>query len=132
MDYEARIEELLAKGFCCAEAIVRLGLDLREEENEQLACAASALCRGMHSGCNCGALAGGALLLSMFDKAAAADSMIPELVAWFDKGYGMEYGSIDCRDIAGERMQHRAQRCKPIIIAVCGECVELLKAKSLL
>ncbi len=124
----ASVEERLARGFCCAEAILRFGLDLRREENEQMAATASGLCAGMRSGATCGALTGGVLLLSLFDKTAATGFMIPNLVAWFDQTYGREYGSMDCRDIAGEQMQHTGERCKAITLAVCEECVRLLEA----
>lgn len=40
------------------------------------------------------------MLLAMFDKRKACEEMIPELTAWFDETYGMEYGSVSCEDIS--------------------------------
>ena len=39
------LKRFLATGSCCAEALVRLGLQLRGEENEQFANASAALCK---------------------------------------------------------------------------------------
>ena len=94
------LKRFLATGSCCAEALVRLGLQLRGEENEQFANASAALCKGLWSRMTCGALSGGAMLLAMFDKRKACEEMIPELTAWFDETYGMEYGSVSCEDIS--------------------------------
>ena len=41
------IKRFLAGGSCCAEALVRLGLKLRNEENETFANASAALCNGI-------------------------------------------------------------------------------------
>ena len=84
------LKRFLATGSCCAEALVRLGLQLRGEENEPFANASAALCNGLWSRMTCGALSGGAMLLAMFDKRKACEEMIPELTAWFDETYGME------------------------------------------
>lgn len=94
------LKRFLATGSCCAEALVRLGLQLRGEKNEPFANASAALCNGLWSRMTCGALSGGAMLLAMFDKRKACEEMIPELTAWFDETYGMEYGSVNCEDIS--------------------------------
>lgn len=131
MGDEPSIDAFLERGACCAEAIVGFGLALKGEEDPRFASAASGLCGGMKSGRACGALAGGVLLLSMFDRSAIRDRMIQDLVSWFDDVYGREFGSIDCADIAGERMQRRAAVCASLVKAVCSRCVELLRAHGL-
>jgi hypothetical protein len=132
MDFEARVDEYFMKGSCCAEALVRAGLDLLGTPNDQLASAVSALCQGIHVGWNCGALTGGALVLALFDRGLAATQMIPELTAWFDDTYGMEYGSVNCEDIAGQGQRYKALRCKPLTLAVGKKCMELLEENGLL
>lgn len=132
MDRETLVDVYLLKGCCCSEAIVRAGLEMLGTPNEQLADAATAFCKGLHTGRNCGALDGGAMLLAMFSRPLAASEMIPQLVAWFDDNYGLAYGSIDCADIAGDRMQYKPERCKPLALAVFKKCLELLGENDLL
>lgn len=127
MDYQEQMELIFMRGACCAEALVRLGLTLRGEENEQFALAAAGLCDGMHGGYLCGALMGGALMLSMFDRNFAAGTMIPELTEWFDDVYGMEYGSMNCEDITEGNIHCKAERCRPLMRATGSKCIELLE-----
>lgn len=126
MDYEMQIERYLLKGCCCAEAMVRAGLELLGEEDEKLCTASAGLCSGMHSGQTCGALTAGAMVLSLFAKSDAAKVMIPELVQWFDDTYGMEYGSMNCEDIAGPGQRFKSQRCRTLTMEVYRKCAELL------
>ncbi len=132
LDPRTLTDGYLLRGCCCTEAIVRTGLELLGKEDELLANTASGLCLGVHAGAACGALTGGAMLLSMFSRSQAASTMIPELAAWFDAQYGMQYGSINCEDIAGEHLIHKPERCKPLCLAVCEKCVALLREQGLL
>ncbi len=128
MDKELLAEHYIQEGNCCTAAILRAAMELKGcGQQEDLVQAASGLCGGIHAGQNCGALTGGAMMLSLFDRAAAASFMIPELVEWFDSVYGMEYGSINCEDIAGPDRRHKAERCRPLINAVYRKCLELLE-----
>ena len=127
MNRQDLMEQVLMRGVCCSEALVRLGLALRGEENETFALASAGLCDGLHGGHLCGALTGGALLLAMFDRPFAARSMIPELTGWFDDIYGMEYGSMNCEDITGGDAHRKVEVCRPLIRAVGDKCVELLE-----
>ena len=127
------LKELVRSGkYCCAETLVRFGLGLRGEENEAFACASAALCGGMYAGWNCGALTGGALLLGMFARSREERrGLVQELAAWFDETYGMEYGSVNCEDIAeGGRLA--PQRCPALVEAAGEKCAELLRARGLL
>ena len=132
MDPRSELAYLLQQGYCCTEALVRLGLLLRREENESLARASSGLCNGMHTGLTCGALTGGCLMLSLFDCTLAARKMIPELCDWFDAAYGMEYGSINCEDIRGDDPRAGLEHCRELICAVALQCVEILRDNHLL
>lgn len=132
MDYASQIDTFLLRGNGCAEALLRFALTLKGEENEPLVQAAGGLSRGMHCQNLCGALTGGVLMLSLFDKGLASQVMIPELVEWFDGEYGMACGSMNCEDISGPRFVHRAERCKSLTIAVGLQCVGLLQENGLL
>jgi C_GCAxxG_C_C family probable redox protein len=128
-----KLKELVQSGkYCCAETMVRFGLWLRGEENEAFAGAAAALCGGMYAGFDCGALTGGALLLGMFaGSREEKKTLARELAEWFDETYGMEYGSVNCEDIAeGGRLA--PQRCPALVEATGEKCVEILKAHGLL
>lgn len=127
-----KTENYLRRGYCCAEAIVRAGLDMLGAENEQLAAAAATMCGGMHAGFACGALTGSALMLSLFFRSAALKNAAAELAQWFDDTYGMQYGSINCEDIAGAKKEYRDERCAPICLAVAEKCEQLLKESGLL
>lgn len=127
MNYQEEINRLLLRG-CCTEAMVELGLVLKKEENPLLVQASSGLCIGMHSALTCGALTGGCMLLSMFDRAAAARVMIPELTEWFDASYGMEFGSVNCEDLR----EHGGPRCRTLIAATMKKCIEILQYNGLL
>lgn len=131
MDYQSQAA-YLAQTYCCTEALVRFGLWLKNEENPLLIKASSGLCNGMHSGFNCGALTGGCMLLSMFDRALAARVMIPELTEWFDSVYGIEYGSINCEDLRSGSPKATMVFCRPLICAMAEKCVEILKNNKLL
>ena len=131
-EIESQLSFLLQQGYCCTEALVRLGLWLKGAENELLVKASSGLCKGMHSGFTCGALTGGCMVLSMFDRNCAAREMIPELCEWFDTQYGMQYGSLNCEDLLGSQPPVSLDRCKPVIYAVAAQCVELLTIHCLL
>lgn len=124
------IKRLLASGGCCAEALVRLGLKLRGEENETFANASAALCNGLWSRMTCGALSGGAMLLAMFDKRKACQALIPELTAWFDETYGMQYGSVNCEDLAPGLRRDRIV-CTELVCAVGEKCLALLREYGL-
>ena len=78
----------------------------------------------------CGALSGGAMLLAMFDKRKACQEMIPELTAWFDETYGMQYGSVNCEDIA-PGLRHDRKLCSELIDAVGEKCLALLREYGL-
>lgn len=131
MDYQSQAV-YLARTYCCTEALVRFGLWLKNEENPLLVKASCGLCNGMFSGFNCGALTGGCMLLSMFDRTLAARVMIPELTEWFDSVYGIEYGSINCEDLRGDSPKATTEFCRPLICAVAEKCVEILENNKLL
>lgn len=54
------LKRFLATGSCCAEALVRLGLQRAERKTSRSLNASAALCNGLWSRMTCGALSGGA------------------------------------------------------------------------
>lgn len=131
MSIEALMEEVFSENMCCcSEAMIRVGLKLRGEENEQFADAASALCSGLKNGALCGCLTGGAMMLAMFDKQAST-AMITELFCWFDEEYGDRYGSVNCEDILPDRSMMLSV-CPGIMKATAEKCAEILSDHGLL
>ena len=111
MDDRILMAQYKARGMCCAQIIVQLGLDLRGEQNETMVQSVSALCGGVRKGLLCGALSGAALMLSLFDPKLAASEMIPELVDWFSD----EFGSENCLEILDGDMANRTIKCGGLI-----------------
>lgn len=111
MDDIQKLRELQAKGYCCAQVMVGMGLFLRDETNDQLMQAVGGLCGGVYAGLMCGALSGAACMLSLFDPTLAREEMIPELAEWFEDEYAAVYGSVNCDDILGGERSMRTQRC---------------------
>lgn len=112
---------------CCTQAIVHMGMDALGVKDDVLLQGLSGLCGGMHAGYNCGALAGAAILLAMFDKKNAAAYMIPALCEWFEETYGEPYGGINCRDITQNDPLIKAQRCRNLIVDTYLKAKELLE-----
>ncbi len=111
MDDVRKLKELQAKGYCCAQVLVGLGLFLRKETNDQLIQSVGGLCGGLSEGLVCGTLTGAACMLSLFDAVAAREEMIPELVEWFEDENIEKYGSVNCDDILEHERSNRVSRC---------------------
>ena len=119
-----RLHQLKNEGKCCASILVQLGLDLRGEENDQLVQAVSGLCLGVKSGLLCGALSGGACMLTLFD--ADSDEMVQELTEWFRAVYAKRHGGIDCEDITGGDLQRQQMTCPDLIRATYLQAKRIL------
>ncbi len=134
MDDLDRIQELGGAGFQCSQILVLLGLELQGKSNPDLVRSMQGLCGGLSVGETCGALTGGACLLSLYAGRGESDEeddprllfMLDEFVAWFRDGFGQEYGSLRCEDIIGPVGQHMAQRCPAMVLAVYQKAKDLL------
>ena len=104
-----------AKGMCCAQILVAMGLYLRHETNDQLVHAVSGLCGGLGKGLCCGALTGAACMLCLFDEELAKKEMIPAIVEFFEDEYASQYGSTNCSDILENDNANRSVRCPMLI-----------------
>jgi C_GCAxxG_C_C family probable redox protein len=118
---------MCSEGLCCSSVIVKMGLHLRGEENPQLVSAVAGLCGGVHKGFLCGALTGGACMLSLFtEDAPELSAMTGELAEWFDSVYTEKYGSIDCRRITNGDHVLSCERCPGLIEATYMEAKSIL------
>lgn len=107
-----RIREVRANKMCCAQTLVRLGLDWRGEENEQLMQAVAGLCGGLKCGLTCGALTGAVCMLGLFDQ--TDDDDVRALVEQFNQAYGVG-GSVACDDILQGHQDNKKAICDSLI-----------------
>lgn len=126
MDDMQKLHELQAKGLCCSQVLLGMGLYLRNEKNEQLMQSMGGLCAGLHSGYVCGALSGAACMLSLFDLRLAGQEMIPRLVEWFEDEMLQKYEGINCDDILEYDSNNSSMRCPELMEKT------YLKAKEIL
>jgi len=128
-----RLIKLKAKGLCCAQIILILALEARGETNADLVRSVGGLCFGINgSGEVCGALSGGACLISLYagqgdDEELPHDlypKMMDELVAWF-RGIATDaYGGTRCNEIL-EKFPDRSI-CGRIVADTYGKCMDIL------
>jgi hypothetical protein len=127
-DIDVRVNELGLQGRCCTQIMVRLALEERGEENEQMAEAVGALCLGLFSGIGCGALAGGALAMWLLADGPVDGEIVSQLVDWFRD----RQGSIDCDAILGDDPSARLTKCPMIVADTYAEAHDLLDVHGLL
>ena len=128
-----RLMGLKARGFCCAQVILILALEAQGKTNVDLVRSVGGLCFGISgSGEVCGALSGGACLISLYagkggDEEAYDDrymAMMGELVDWFGGAACDEYGGTRCSEIL-ERFPDRSI-CGRIVADTYGKCMDIL------
>lgn len=127
-----RLIKLKAKGFCCAQILLILALEEQGKTNPDLVRSAGGLCFGINgSGEVCGALSGGACLISLYagqgsDEEMQDDlypTMMGELVAW-SRDAAAEYGGTRCKEIL-EKFPDRGI-CGQIIADTYRKCMDIL------
>ena len=109
------LHQLLHRGYCCAPALVAVGLRHKGSENPELLDAMKALCGGLDSGLLCGALSGAACMMTLLSPQTAAGGGLTDLTEWFAATYGERYGGINCRDILGDNQIARPMICPQIM-----------------
>jgi hypothetical protein len=128
-----QLMRLKAKGFCCAQMILILALEAQSKTNPDLVRSVGGLCFGVNwSGEVCGALSGGACLLSLYagkggDEEAPdprCTTMFGELVEWFTLAAESEYGGTRCHEIL-ERFPDRSM-CGRIVTDTYQKCMGIL------
>ncbi len=135
MDDLDRMRELKQQGFFCSQILMILGLELQGKENPDLVRATHGLAGGLgFTGETCGALTGGACLLSLYaGKGLPSDEddprvlfMIEDLVKWFKAGYGQDYGGIRCETILAGVPNGQATRCPTMVAGTFQKVKDLL------
>ncbi len=139
-DERLRMLELAGQGFHCSEVLVFMGLDALGQENPDLIRSVSALAGGIgFSGEVCGALTGGACLVSLCAGRGRSDEdenpemriMIQELVDSFSQKYGGRHGGIRRREITEDDPANVSSRCPRIVTAVYKKVTSLLEVRHI-
>jgi C_GCAxxG_C_C family probable redox protein len=132
----ARITQLHMQGFHCSQILLLLGLEQQGKRNPDLIRAMTGLAGGLSfSGKICGGLTGAVCLLGLYAGRGEAeeqnnhklDSMVQELLRWFEAGFGKEYGGIECQNIVGEDPWNRMLRCPQLVVETYVKVKELLE-----
>jgi len=146
-DTQTLLLALGSKGYSCAQMLVIGALRLMGRGNPDLVRAVSALAQGVACGELCGALSGGACLLSLYTGKGLDSEMphtkgpllISELTDWFAKelckGNGVTCAAILSRilDDAGDCNSTQEKRricethCINMVAMVWEKCLELLR-----
>ena len=135
-DFMMRMMELSMQSYGCSQILLLMRLEADGEENPGLIRAMGGLLGGMgFTGGTCGALTGGACMIGYYAAKGAPEerqdsklnSMVTELVEWFEVEYGGQYGGTDCSCIMCGDLGNRMARCPPIIEAVYFKCLDILE-----
>ena len=132
-DIVLQMMRLKAKGYCCAQIILILALEVQGKTNADLVRSAGALCFGINwSGEVCGALSGGACLISLYAGKGTDEevfdgqytAMLGELVEWFMMAADDKYGGTRCHEIL-EKFPDRSI-CSLIVPDTYKKCMDIL------
>ncbi|MFV0436295.1 MAG: DVU_1555 family C-GCAxxG-C-C protein [Desulfopila sp.] len=133
-DYDLDILRLSRQGYCCAQIIMQMALDLQGVTNPGLIRAMTGLCHGeVGTSGPCGALSGAACLIAYYSgkghETEMADERLPlmlsELSAWFDHYASSRFGGIGCGDITGGDVPNR-QVCGGLVADCYGQAMTIL------
>ena len=124
--FEEKLEELFARGYECSQIMVALGLYCQGKTNWDLVRSLESLSGGLgYSGKLCGALTGAACMLGMYAGRGPAEekssfdlnTMVRELVEWYEETIGKEYGGTNCDHIT-EHCLDKDELCLPCMSIV--------------
>jgi C_GCAxxG_C_C family probable redox protein len=132
-DLMFRMMDLKAKGYYCSQIMMLLALENQEKTNPDLVRAMAGLAFGVGIGDVCGALTGGACILSLYAGKGTDDEeehcrlmgMLHELGDWFRATYSGQYGGISC-DAISEEGARRNERCGGVVAATYQKVTEIL------
>jgi C_GCAxxG_C_C family probable redox protein len=134
-----RMMELKAKGFYCSQIMMLLALENQDKTNEDLVRSMAGLAFGAGIGSQaCGALTGGACILSLYAGKGTDEEeenfllkpMLQDLGEWFLETYGGMYGGVSC-DVISEDGSLRNERCGAIVAETYARTIEILIANDL-
>lgn len=136
------MDELLFKmvqwsqqGFFCSQILLLLAMEQLQRENPELIRAMGGLNGGVgFCGKLCGALSGGACLISLYAGKGEAeeleDSQVNELIAqlaeWFQTEACAAYGGCNCMDILEGDPNNRMMRCPQLVQQTFEKATALL------
>jgi len=131
----ARVNELANSGLHCSQIMLMLSQELRGEEDPAAIKAVGGLAGGLFSGYNCGALTGGACVLSSYvsrgsdteEDTMPYKPMVAELAAWF-KG---KYNSVNCSELLLSATEGRREFCRGLVSKTFEKCIEILRANGI-
>lgn len=132
-DVMFRMMELKHKGFYCSQIMMIMTLDAQDKTNPDLVRSMAGLAFGVGIGEVCGALTGGACILSLHAAKGADDDeehfrlmgMLHELGEWFRGTYAGQFGGISC-DAISEDGSLRNERCGGVVADTYRKVIEIL------
>ena len=136
-----RMLQLSSQGFACAQIMMQLVLEGEGKEDPDLIRSLGALNNGLRdSGSVCGALLGGACVISYYagqgqeDEQADPDydSMVQTLYEWFDAEMTSRYGGIACPALLRGDQSNKLTVCPPVVEETFNKALEILDEHDLL
>jgi C_GCAxxG_C_C family probable redox protein len=132
-DVMFRMMELKSKGFYCSQIMMLLALENQDKTNQDLIRSMAGLAFGVGIGDVCGALTGGACILSLYAGKGMEEEeehfrlmgMLHELGDWFREAFAGQYGGISC-DAISEDGSLRNERCGGVVAATYQKVIEIL------
>lgn len=129
-DINVRVKDLMVSGLNCSQTMLFLSQEMRNAENKDVIYAMAGLGGGMSSGKACGALTGGACLISSYIVKDLNDEeakmlyrkLVKEFVNWFEE----EFGSTECRDLVLEDRESRMKFCPDLVAKCFTKAMEIL------
>lgn len=132
---EERMITLKHEGYYCSQILIILGLELQGKSDPDLVASMHGLAGGLgFTGELCGALSGGACLLGLYAGKRYPEElenpvlmfMIEDLVNWFKREFGVQYGGIRCEEILTGNTRNQMMRCPLMVSGVFNKVKELL------
>lgn len=136
-----RMLQLSSQGFACAQIMMQLVLDAEKKENPDLIRTVGALNNGMRdTGLTCGALTGGACVISFYAGQGEPDEMpdpeydrmVQELYNWFVKEMGPRYGGTTCPAVLDNGNRSKLDVCPVVVEETFNKALEILDEHDLL
>ena len=138
----AGMDELLFKmmqwsqqGFFCSQILLLLAMERLQRDNPELIRAMGGLNGGVgFSGRLCGALTGGACLISLYvgkgeaeeQEDSQVNDLIRQLADWFQMEACAAYAGCNCTDILEENPNNRMTRCPQLVQQTFEKATALL------
>lgn len=128
--------QLAAKGYVCSQIMMKMALELRDEENLPLVRAMAGPGYGCGEGsATCGTLMAGCCILALYTAKGSDDeigsellhSMQGELSEWFNQRIGERYGGISCDKIVGAAGPAASQQtCGALVADTYSKVMEIM------